>query len=86
MHHRRRGVNPYREPIPPTACTVPATATASTDAIPSWCPNCKADSRLTGVTLLLTSQGVSTVDTWSWCEICGDDDPTDTARRPLYAR
>ncbi|MFG2404267.1 hypothetical protein ACGFR8_07985 [Streptomyces brevispora] len=40
-----------------------------------WCTACKAWSRLTGSIVLLTPDGVSTVGTWAWCEIC--DDPTD---------
>lgn len=40
-----------------------------------WCTACKAYTRITGELLLLTAAGVSTVGTWTWCEIC--DDPTD---------
>ncbi|MEZ7005840.1 hypothetical protein [Streptomyces sp. AD55] len=35
-----------------------------------WCPVCKAFTRLTGHTVLLTPAGVTRVGRWSWCETC----------------
>lgn len=45
---------------------------AAGDVRADWCPVCKAYTVLTGMTLLLTPGGVSTVGTWSWCEVCDD--------------
>ncbi len=59
--------------------TGPITMTVNPgEAHEDWCPACKAYTRLTGRVALLTPEGVSTVGTWSWCEIC--DDPTDQER------
>ncbi|BBA98345.1 hypothetical protein RVR_4489 [Actinacidiphila reveromycinica] len=40
----------------------------------SWCAVCKAWTCLTVGLLLLTPDGISTVGTRTWCEICDDTD------------
>lgn len=44
-----------------------------------WCATCKAYSRLSGALLLLAPGGVSTIGTYSWCDIC--EDPADQRGR-----
>ncbi|MDX3239373.1 hypothetical protein PV392_27535 [Streptomyces sp. ME03-5709C] len=52
----------------------------------AWCGSCKAYTLLAGDLVLLTPEGVSTLGTWTWCEVCDDPaDQTDT-RRPRHAR
>ena len=46
-----------------------------------WCTTCKAFTHISTDLLLLTPGGVSTVGTWSWCEICDDPDDPLPARR-----
>ncbi|MFI0934588.1 hypothetical protein ACH4RG_23060 [Streptomyces sp. NPDC021019] len=41
---------------------------------PGWCPECKAETRITTDLLLLAPEGVSHVGTWTWCEVCDDPD------------
>lgn len=38
----------------------------------AWCPACKADTRITADLVLLAPEGLSTVGTLAWCEICED--------------
>ncbi|MGW2074209.1 hypothetical protein ACWCPK_38210 [Streptomyces sp. NPDC001953] len=38
-----------------------------------WCTACKAYTRLVGAIALLTSDGVSTVGEWEWCEFCDQE-------------
>jgi hypothetical protein len=61
----------------PTARSLPLPVllTPGADWRTEWCTTCKAWTRVTGSTLLLTADGVVTVGTWALCEIC--DDPTD---------
>jgi len=74
--HHARAVQP--RPGPPVL--------APGDVRADWCPACKAWTRAVGAVLLLTPDGVATVGTWAWCEIC--DDPTDQQHdgRPARGR
>ncbi|MFZ4266608.1 hypothetical protein [Streptomyces arboris] len=69
-----QAIAPPARSVPP-----PALVTAGADWRVEWCTTCKAWSRLAGSVLLLTPEGVSTVGTWAWCEIC--DDPADQEAR-----
>lgn len=46
-----------------------------------WCAACKAWTQLTADLLLLTPEGVSTVGTRTWCEVCDDPDSPLPPRR-----
>ncbi|RPK58200.1 hypothetical protein EES44_24345 [Streptomyces sp. ADI96-15] len=66
----------------------PTRQTASTDVAlhpgtlrSGWCPECKAWTLITADLLLLSPDGLSTVGTGSWCEICDDADSPLPARR-----
>ncbi|MFZ3595047.1 hypothetical protein [Streptomyces sp. BH104] len=50
-----------------------------------WCTTCKAWTHLTADLLLLAPEGVSTIGTWEWCEICDDPDDPLPARRIDHA-
>lgn len=42
----------------------------------TWCWSCKAFTRLTGDVLVLGPEGVTPVGTWTYCDICDDqEDP-----------
>lgn len=65
-------------PLPGPA---PLVVTVDTgEARQEWCTACKAYTRLTGDVLMLTPDGVSTVGTWTACEICDDPDDPEAAR------
>ncbi|MDX2813422.1 hypothetical protein ABZ312_09585 [Streptomyces sp. NPDC006207] len=51
------------------------------NVVTAWCYRCKAWTRLDGQLLLLAAEGVSTVGTWSWCEICEDPSEQEVPRR-----
>jgi hypothetical protein len=55
----------------PRATEVVHTGTPRTE----WCTACKAWTQLAGDTLLLAADGVTTLSTWSGCQICTQEDP-----------
>ncbi|MFJ8852356.1 hypothetical protein [Streptomyces sp. NPDC102437] len=55
---------------PPPPPNLVLTITPAVDWRLDWCHACKAWTRATGSTFLLTPDGVATVSTWSWCEVC----------------
>ncbi|MFH8577132.1 hypothetical protein [Streptomyces zaomyceticus] len=65
-------MSPRPAGAPYTAMTLVASTGTPTE---EWCTGCKAYTRLAGPLLLLAPGGVSTIGTWSWCEIC--EDPAD---------
>lgn len=60
-------MSPARPPAPDLVVTV----TPGTPA-PTWCPTCKAYTRLAGELLLLDPAGVTQVGSYTWCEVCDD--------------
>ncbi|MFB8402199.1 hypothetical protein [Streptomyces sp. NPDC055912] len=65
-------MSPRPAGAPYTALTLTVSTGTPTE---EWCDGCKAYTRLSGPLLLLAPGGVSTIGTWSWCEIC--EDPAD---------
>ncbi|MCX5326287.1 hypothetical protein [Streptomyces sp. NBC_00120] len=71
-------------PRRPTAAVLPLRTDLSLHAgrvRSGWCSACKAWTHLTADLLLLAPEGVSTIGTWEWCEICDDPDEPLPARR-----
>lgn len=50
-----------------------------------WCAACKAWTRITADLLLLAPDGLSTIGTLSYCEVCEDPDHPLPARRIDHA-
>ncbi|MEW2568332.1 hypothetical protein [Streptomyces sp. NPDC047070] len=64
------------------AAAPPAVTVETGEAREAWCKACKAWTRATGDVLVLTADGVTTVGTWSLCEIDPGHDPDDLPRGP----